>query len=177
MKKNKLTNRTILIIVLTSFALLFLGLSIITSVINVNRTKNSIDNIGEVSLSIETEEKIDQAIVYYEKLDRNIGLEKKVKNANALADAKANYVRLAIKKAIVLDNRKVADEISNEEITLAVNEATTKLEKYFSESEYETITGYSEFKYLQDKYGTKKEDNSSNTNTNQNSSNEEIEIC
>lgn len=40
MKKNKLTNRTILIIVLTSFALLFLSLSIITSVVNVNRTKS-----------------------------------------------------------------------------------------------------------------------------------------
>ena len=176
MKKNKLTNRTILIIVLTSFALLFLSLSIITSVVNVNRTKKSIDNIGDVSLSIETEEKIDQAIVYYDKLDRNIGLEKKVKNANALTEAKANYVRLAIKKAIVLDNRKVADGITNEEITLAVNEATSKLEKYFSESEYETITGYSEFKFLQNKYGTKTESDSSNTNTNQNS-NEEIEIC
>lgn len=176
MKKNKLTNRTILIIVLTSFALLFLSLSIITSVVNVNRTKKSIDNIGEVSLSIEVEEKIDQAIVYYDKLDRNIGLEKKVKNRSALDDAKANYVRLAIKKAIVLDNRKVADGVTNEEITLAVNEATLKLEKYFSESEYETITGYSEFKYLQDKYGSKEENNSSSSNTNQNS-NEEIELC
>ena len=111
MKKNKLTNRTILIIALTSFAILFLSLSIITSVIKVNRTKKSIDNIGDVSLSIETEEKIDQAIVYYDKLDRNIGLEKKVKNANKLDEAKTDYVRLAIKRAIVLDNRKVADGI------------------------------------------------------------------
>ena len=177
MKKNKLTNRTILIIALTSFAILFLSLSIITSVVKINRTKKSIDNIGEVSLSIETEEKIDQAIIYYDKLDRNIGLEKKVKNASKLDEAKTDYVRLAIKKAIVLDNRKVADGITNEEITLAVNEATEKLEKYFSESSYETITGYSDFKFLQDKYGTKNEESSSNANTNNNSSSEEIEIC
>lgn len=177
MKKNKLSNRTILIIALTSFAILFLSLSIITSVVKVNRTKKSIDNIGEVSLSIETEEKIDKAIVYYDKLDRNIGLEKRVKNISTLDDAKTNYVRLAIKKAIVLDNRKVADGITNEEITLAVNEAKEKLEKYFNVDSYETITGYSEFKFLQEKYGTKEEENSSNANANNNSSSEEIEIC
>ena len=177
MKKNKLSNRTILIIALTSFAILFLSLSIITSVVKVNRTKKSIDNIGEVSLSIETEEKIDKAIVYYDKLDRNIGLEKRVKNISTLDDAKTNYVRLAIKKAIVLDNRKVADGITNEEITLAVNEATEKLEKYFNVDSYETITGYSEFKFLQEKYGTKNEEsNNGNSNGNQNSE-EEIEIC
>jgi len=177
MKENKLTNRAILIIVLTSFTLLFLALSIITSVINVNRTKKSIEEIGEVSYSIETEEKIDKAIEYYDKLDRNIGLEKRVKNITVLDDAKTNYVRLAIKKAIVLDNRKVADGITNEEITLAVNEATTKLEKYFTENEYETITGYNDFKYLLDKYGTSNEEsNNSNSNSNK-GNNEEIELC
>ena len=175
--KKKLSNRSILIIVLSSFAIVFLGLSIITSVVNVNNTKKSIARIGEVSLSIETEEKIDAAIEKYEKLDRNIGLEKRVSNFNELEDAKFNYVRLAIKKAIVLDNRKVADGITNEEITLAVNEATSKLEKYIKEEEYETITGYSDFKFLQEKYGTKKEEsNNTDSNSNQNN-NEEIEIC
>ncbi len=175
--KKKLSNRSILIIVLSSFALLFLGLSIITSIININNTKKAIDKIGEVTYSIEVEEKIDNAIEKYEKLDRNIGLNKKVSNVDALEDAKFNYVRLAIKKAIVLDNRKVADGITNEEITLAVNEATSKLEKYFKEDEYETITGYSDFKFLQEKYGTKKEEsNNTDSNSNQNN-NEEIEIC
>ena len=175
--KKKLSNRSILLIVLSSFAIVFLGLSIITSVVNVNNTKKSIDKIGEVSLSIEVEERIDYAIEKYEKLDRNIGLNKRVSNVKELEDAKFNYVRLAIKKAIVLDNRKVADEIPNEEITLAVNEATSKLEKYYKENEFETITGYSEFKFLQEKYGTKNEEtNNGNSNGNQNSE-EEIEIC
>ena len=174
--KKKLSNRSILIIVLSSFALVFLGLSIITSIININNTKKAIDKIGEVTYSIEVEEKIDNAIEKYEKLDRNIGLNKKVSNVDTLEDAKFNYVRLAIKKAIVLDNRKVADGITNEEITLAVNEATTKLEKYYKEDEYETITGYNDFKFLQEKYGTKEESNNQNSNSNQNN-NEEIEIC
>ena len=174
--KNKLSTRSILIIVLSSFALVFLSLSIITSVVNVNRTKKSIDKIGNVNYSIETEEKIDQAIIYYEKLDRNIGLEKRVSNIDDLENAKSNYVRLAIKKAIVLDNRKVADGVTNEEISVAVNEATEKLEKYFKAEEYETVTGYNEFKFLQEKYGSKKEETNSNSNSNQDS-NEEIEIC
>ena len=175
--KKKLSNRSILIIVLSSFALVFLGLSIITSVVNVNKTKKAIDAIGEVKYSIETEEKIDAAIEKYEKLDRNIGLNKRISNIDKLDSAKENYVRLAIKKAIVLDNRKVADGITNEEITEAVNEATLKLEKYFTEENYETITGYSDFKFLQEKYGTKKEEsNNTDSNSNQNN-NEEIEIC
>lgn len=174
--KKKLSNRSILIIVLSSFAIIFLGLSIITSIVNINNTKKAIDKIGEVTYSIEVEEKIDNAIEKYEKLDRNIGLNKKVSNVDTLEDAKFNYVRLAIKKAIVLDNRKVADEITNEEITLAVNEAITKLEKYYKENEYETITGYSEFKYLIEKYGTNNETNNTQNNT-PNSGEEEIEIC
>lgn len=174
--KKKLSNRSILIIVLSSFAIIFLGLSIITSVVNVNNTKNAIDKIGEVKYSIETEEKIDNAIEKYEKLDRNIGLNKKVSNIIELEDAKFNYVRLAIKKAIVLDNRKVVDGITSEEITLAINEAVTKLEKYYEENEYETITGYSEFKYLVEKYGTNNETNNTQNNT-PNSGEEEIEIC
>jgi len=173
--KKKLSNRSILIIVLSSFAIIFLGLSIITSVVNVNNTKKAIDKIGEVKYSIETEEKIDNAIEKYEKLDRNIGLNKKVSNIIELEDAKFNYVRLAIKKAIVLDNRKVADGITNEEISLAVNEAKEKLEKYYKENEYETITGYSEFKFLEEKYGTENE--SDNTQNNTPSNSEEIEIC
>lgn len=174
--KKKLSNRSILIIVLSSFAIIFLGLSIITSIVNVNNTKKAIDKIGEVKYSIETEEKIDNAIEKYEKLDRNIGLNKKVSNIIELEDAKFNYVRLAIKKAIVLDNRKVADGITNEEISLAVNEAKEKLEKYYKENEYETITGYSEFKFLEEKYGSKEKSNNQNSNSNQNN-NEEIEIC
>lgn len=173
--KKKLSNRSILLIVLSSFAIVFLGLSIITSVVNVNNTKKAIDKIGEVKYSIETEEKIDNAIEKYEKLDRNIGLNKRVSNVKELEDAKFNYVRLAIKKAIVLDNRKVADGITNEEISLAVNEAKEKLEKYYKENEYETITGYSEFKFLERKYGTKNE--SENTQNNTPSNSEEIEIC
>ena len=174
--KKKLSNRSILIIVLSSFAVIFLGLSIITSIVNVNNAKKAIDKIGEVKYSIETEERIDNAIEKYEKLDRNIGLNKKVSNVDTLEDAKFNYVRLAIKKAIVLDNRKVADGITNEEIALAVNEAVTKLEKYYEEDEYETITGYLEFKFLEEKYGTKNDTNNTQNNT-PNSGEEEIEIC
>ena len=96
--KKKLSNRSIFMIVLSSFALVFLGLSIITSIININNTKKAIDKIGEVTYSIEVEEKIDNAIEKYEKLDRNIGLNKKVSNVDTLEDAKFNYVRLAIKK-------------------------------------------------------------------------------
>ena len=167
MKTKKLNNTAVLTIILSSVALVFLLLSIIAGKLNVDRCKKSINEIGEVTYSSETEEKIDLAQEYYDKLDRNIGLEKRIKNKEILDEAKFNYVRLALKKAIVLNKRKIADGVTDEEISLQVNESKIKLEKYYEESEFETITGYSEFAILVEKYGTK-ENNSENTSTNNN---------
>ena len=177
MKTKRLSNTAIIIIILSSLALVFLSLSIIASALNVSRCKKSINEIGTVTYTKEVEEKIDTALNYYEKLDRNIGLEKRIKNIDVLEDAKYNYVRLALKKAVVLNKRKVADGVTEEEIALQVNEAKTVLEKYYEESEFETITGYGDFALLVEKYGIKENNTDNSTNTNNNSEAEEPEIC
>ena len=174
--KKRLPNIIKVTILLAIVAVTFLIISITTSVLSVKRTENAINKIGDVTFNLETEEKIDLAISYYDKLDTNIGLDKNVKNINDLNEAKANYVRLALKKAIVLNNRKIADGITDEEITEAVNEGNLKLVKYFSEDEFETVVGYSEFQVLLEKYGTKEEakaDSGSSTSGEA----EEPEIC
>lgn len=176
MKTKKIPNIIKVTIVLAIIAVVFLGISITSSVLSVKRAENSINKIGDVLYDSETEDKIDLAVTNYKKLDTNIGLDKRVNNISILNDAKHNYVRLAIKKAIVLNNRKIADNISEEEISVAVNIANEKLKKYFSSEEFESVAGYDEFKVLLEKYETKNEEKENNSGTS-NQPAEEPEIC
>ena len=176
MKIKKIPKIILVTIILSIFMITFLIISIVTSVELVKRCENSISNIGVVELNQETEEKIDKALGYYNKLDTNISLDKKVSNKEELDNSINEYVRLALKKAIVADNRKIADNISEEEISQLVNNANGILKKYIKEENYNNISGYSEFKPLVDKY-VKEEINNSNKNTSNSESAEEPEIC
>ena len=171
---NKLPKILIVTIFTSVISLALLFISILTAVLNVKRVEESINNIGSVSYSFEVENKIDNAITLYQKLDTNIKLNEKVSNISILNDAKYEYVRIAIKKALVLNERKVADNISEEEISKAVNEANLKLKKYYEESEYGNILGYKDFKYLLDEYEIKEKETSSDVKKEKT---EEPEIC
>ena len=173
--KKKFPRILIVTIIISSFAIIFLTISIITSILSIKRTEKAISNIGKVSYVEEIEEKIDKAIEYYDKLDTNIGLNKKVNNKKELDEAKYNYVRLGIKKAVVSYNRRYADEISDEDLKIFVNEAYSKLKKYFKEDEYEDIEGYDDFKPILDIY--KEEEKESNNDNTGGGEAEEPEIC
>lgn len=172
---HKLPKILIVTIIASSISLVLLFISILTAVFNVKRVEKSINNIGEVTYTIDSENKIDEAINLYQKLDVNINLNKNVSNIQLLEDGKYEYVRLAIKKALVLNERKIADSIDVSLIKDAVNEANLKLKKYYKESEFESIKGYLEFKFLLDEYGTEEEkETPSNA---QPEKTEEPEIC
>ena len=174
--KKRIPSIGIAAIIVGCISIILLAISIITSVISVKRTEDAISNIGSVTYTVEIEEKIDKAVEYYNKLDKNIGLDDRVSNKKDLDAAIYNYVRLGIKKAIYSYNRRFADNIAEEDIKLYVNQAYDSLVKYFEESEYEGIEGYSDFVPLLEIYQEKKE----NTNTDSNTSNndaEEPEIC
>lgn len=163
-----------LTIIVSSFAVIFLTISIITSVLLVKRCENAINDIGEVKLEEEIENKIDKARAYYLKLDTNISLNERVNNIEDLNKAKYNYVRLAIKKANVAYSRRIADSISEDELKKLVNNAYALLEKYFKENEFENIEGYKDFKGLLDIYKEEKSSGESNTPE---APAEEPEIC
>lgn len=175
-KKKKLPNILKLTIVLAIISIFLLIISIVTSTLNVKRTEEAINNIGNVSFDLSSEEKIDLASNYYSKLDTNINLEKNVSNKDELDLAIYNYVRLGLKKAIVSYNRRIADNIDEETIKLYVNEAYLKLKKYYKEEAYQTIEGYSEYKALLDIYKEEEKENNNNTNTTPAPA-EEPEIC
>lgn len=174
--KKKLPKIIVVTIVLSIASFLLLIISILTNVGTVKRAENAIANIGTVTFEAETEEKIDIAKNYYANLDTNIGLEKNVSNKDELYDAIYNYVRLGIKKAVVSYNRRIVDNVSEADIKIYVNNAYTKLKKYYEEKDFENIEGYSEFKALLDVY--KEEEKESNNTINPNpGTTEEPEIC
>lgn len=175
-KKKRLPKIIILTIVLASLSIVFLTISIVTSIINVKRTKDAINDIGTVKYDNDVEAKIDLAYEYYLKLDTNINLDKQVDNINVLNDAKYNYVRLALKDSVVSYNRRVTDNISEEVLSNKINKAYEKLKKYYKETEFDSIEGYkNDFKPLLDIY--KKEEVKDNNSVPANSDTEEPEIC
>lgn len=165
----------ILTIIFSSFIVIFLTISIITSVLLVKRCENAINEIGEVKLEEEIENKIDKAEEYYTKLDTNISLNERVYNSENLKNAKYNYVRLAIKKANVSYSRRIVDKISEADIKKLVNSANNILEKYFKADQYEEIEGYKDFKSLLDIY--KEEKDSGGNQQTPEAPAEEPEIC
>lgn len=174
-KKKRISNILIFTIVLSSLAIIFLTISIITSYFLVKRTEDAIKDIGKVTYSAEIEKKIDIANDYYLKLDTNISLNEKVENKEELETAIYNYVRLAIKDSIVSYERRVIDQITDVEIKKKVNLAYDKLKKYYKEDVFETVEGYKEFKPLLDIY---KEETKEVPNTNTSTDDaEEPEIC
>lgn len=173
--KKKLPPIIILTIITSSLVLIFLTISIITSVLLVKRCEHAIEDIGDVTYTLEVEEKIDLANNYYKKLDTNISLDERVYNKEDLINAKYNYVRLAIKKANVSYSRRIVDGITEEEIKTNVNSANKILEKYFQKDEFETIEGYNDFKALLDIY--KEEEKNNNNGSASKPQAEEPEIC
>ena len=175
MKTKRIPKIIKVTILLFSVSILLLVISILAGVGSVKRAENAIKDMGTPTLSLQTEEKIDKALDYFNRLDKNIGLNKNVSNKNDLDDAIINYARLAIKKSTVSYNRRIADNISDEDIKLSVNEAYQILKKYFIESDFEKIEGYSEYKPLLEIY---KEEQKEDVNNNTDSNNvEEPEIC
>lgn len=178
---NKLSNTVKIVIILTTFAIVFLGLSIGSAFYSVDRTIKAINSIDKVVYNLETENKIDTAIEYYEKLDRNLKLEKRINNYQTLELAKKEFVRLTIKNAIVSDQRKVADNLTDEDIVLYILEVDKKAEKYLNSGELEEIENYGDLLLLKDKYSSLLDNTSSNNSNDSDSNNKdnstEIEIC
>lgn len=148
MKKLSLSVKLTIILVIA--AIVFLSLSIASAGYSVRQTVTAIENIGKVTYDEAGKSKIDAAITYYNALDTNIKLDKKVSNYDDLIAAKAEYVRLAIKKAVVSDQRKVADNLSVEEIAVLLKEAREALETYLTEEQYELVENYGELTALEE---------------------------
>ena len=103
----KLKKSTIVLIVL---AVIFLGLSVVSTKYSVTRTITAIDEIGDMKLNDDSIDRFKKAAEYYQALDPNQNLEEKIKQAS-LADNKQDGAADAVKQAReAVDTYVPADE-------------------------------------------------------------------
>jgi hypothetical protein len=178
---KKLPNTIKFIIVVGIFALVFLIFTLVTANYSLKQAKNSIAAIGKVTYSEESKTLIDQAVADYEALDQTVGLtttfstvvDKKV-NYSALLNAKAEYVRLAIKTATVAEQRKVADGYTTEDLIAFVSAARKAADDYFTD-DFSAVENYADLQKLEERYGVTNEgDGETDTPSDKT---DEIELC
>lgn len=141
-------------IVLIVAAVACLGLAVLSAKLSVTRTEKAISNIGEVTYSEECKDKIDLAVSYYNALDTNLKLDKKITNTEDFDTAKIEYVRLAIKAAVVADERKEAEDYSTADVQEFITAARETLEAYLLDVQYEQVENYSDLTALESAYSS-----------------------
>lgn len=167
-----------LTVVLAALAVIFLVLAIFSANYSVSRTEDAIDAIGTVRFDEASKEKIDLAIAYYGELDE--GLEARITNSGVLDDAKVEYVRLAIKTAVVKDQRKVADGYTDEEVAAAVAAAREALDSYLTGDLNTVVENYFDLIDLEARYTASADSDAAgaaDSDSNEKSEEEEIELC
>lgn len=168
-----------LTIALAVLAVVFLALSIVTAAYSISRTEAAIDAIGEVHFDEASQEKLDLADGYFSALNEN-GLEQYLKNQDALTAAKAEYVRLAIKTAVVKDQRKTADGYTDEEIAAAVAAAREALNRYCGTGACAIVENYEDLIALEARYSGSDDSGSAGaagSSSAEGEAEEEIELC
>ena len=113
--------------------MLLLGLSVASASYSVSEAQKAIEDIGQVTFSEESRRAIDEAAAALQALDANLKLEERVKNADDLTAAQAEYVRLAIKTAVVAEQRKVREGLTDDEIRQKIAQAREAVNAYFPE--------------------------------------------
>jgi hypothetical protein len=181
---KKLSKTLKLVIVLSACAVVFLALAIGAAFASPYRAEQAIKAIGDVTYTAECKQKIDDAITYYNQIGTNtlgesalVGAAYKDANKNeelenTLTEAKRAYVNLAIKNAIVSENRKYVENYTTEDLTAIFASARAVIDDYFpAETDFEN---YEEFAAYEKNYVV---ESSSNNTVNDNSSTEEVEVC
>lgn len=168
-----------LTIVLAVLAVVFLALSIVTASYSISRTEDAIDAIGEVHFDEASQEKIDLAESYFKELEEG-GLSRRIGNQDVLTAAKAEYVRLAIKTAVVKDQRKTADGYTDEEIAAAVAAARAALDRYCGVGACAQVENYEDLIALEAQYaasGDSGTTDAAGSGSSAEAEEEEIELC
>jgi hypothetical protein len=181
---KKLTLTVKIVIALGVLAVIFFGLSIGAAFASPYRARKAIESIGVVTYTDESKEKIDNAIEYYNDIGKNTlgesalvgtiytNANKSEELENTLNEAKRAYTNLAIKNAIVSENRKYVEGYSYDDLVEIFAYARSVIDDYFKGST--DFENYEEFANLEKKYAVQSDGNEDDSN---NSSDEEIELC
>lgn len=146
-----------LTIILLAAAVALLGLSAASAAHAVRDASARIGAIGKVRYDEESRAALDAAIAAVERLDPNLNLESRVENLEELESARAEYVRLAIKTAVVADQRRTADGITDDEIRQRIAEARAAADAYCTGSKCALLPNYADLVRLEQRYAPSEE--------------------
>lgn len=146
-----------LTIILLAAAVALLGLSAASAAYAVRTASARIEAIGKVRYDEESRAALDEAAAAVARLDPNLNLESRVENLDELESAKTEYVRLAIKTAVVADQRKTADGITDEEIRQKIADARAAADAYCTGSKCALLPNYADLVRLEVRYAPSEE--------------------
>lgn len=141
-----------LTIILLAAAVALSGLSAASAAYAVRTASASIEAIGQVRYDEESRADLDEADAAVARLDPNLNLESRVENFDELESAKAEYVRLAIKTAVVANQRRTADGITDEEIRQRIADARAAADAYIPGDELEQLPNYEDLVWIELRY-------------------------
>lgn len=170
MKKKSFTAK--LVIVLVALAVIFLALSVASAAYSVDRTVSAIEKIGTVDYTEESLALIEAAQTAYEELDQNLDLQSRITNLDALTQAKAEYVRLAIKKMYLAFQEEEIEDTAYDYIT----DARAAFDAWFTEEDAGLISNYQDLTEAETAYGTGSGGSGTETPVQQESE-EDLELC
>ncbi len=139
-------------IALIAVAIALFALSAASAAYKLNRAEAAIDAIGAVHFNEESRAAIDQAVAACLALDENLHLDARVSNLAALNDAKAEYVRLAIKTAAVAEQRKSAEGYSDGDIREKLDAARAAFDAYCTGDDGIAVPNYDDLLELEARY-------------------------
>lgn len=146
-----------LTIILLAAAVALSGLSAASAAYAVRTASASIEAIGQVRYDEESRAALDEAGAAVARLDPNLNLESRVENLDELESAKAEYVRLAIKTAVVANQRRTADGITDEEIRQRIADARAAADAYIPGDELEQLPNYEDLVWIELRYAPSEE--------------------
>ncbi|MBQ8082215.1 MAG: hypothetical protein IJ240_10025 [Clostridia bacterium] len=117
--------------------------------------RRAIDAIGEVTYSEESRALIDAADEALAAADPNLTLGEKAGNLATLSAAKAEYVRLAIKRMYIA----IRDKQPEATIREYLSDAETAFSRYLTEADAGLVSNYKDLTDARAKYGAKAADN------------------
>lgn len=151
-QRKKLSFTVKVLIVLAAFAAVFFALALTSAIYSVNRTQDAIDGIGTVGYTAESREKIDRANAYYRALDTDLGLQKKITNAETLVQAKQKYASLMLWELHAQDTANT-DGSMDAQVKQLIKDARGTVDAYFTAEEAEDIPNYHILTVAEAKYG------------------------
>lgn len=124
-------------------------MTFVSAKLSVTRFDAAVRELGDIHYDEASKTGLDRAQKYWQALDKNLKCDERVSEKETFMEKKKAYANLAMKAAIISDKRKIADELSDDDILAKITEAREILDAYLSPEEQSSLENYQEFTSLE----------------------------